>query len=441
MIKESIEFKIERYFLDKRIEVIDRLIPISPKILKKISPLKGAIDSRGDEDTPPMNLTAEDNDAELDEIYSPSKLNYYSDANVVVSLYKSNNDDKDKEQLLSINESVTQDLFFRARIDLSILNYTDCDINDKCCVKIMAYYEKNKFDYANINSATNLSKVKMIHAYLLRSVPQYRYLYEINKLYNLGYKKEHLMVWVADKSLFEQDKEKIIDKVIKFINKDLNVSSYKDYAVLKKWLYESKGFGKIVKKYKEKQSSCFAIMEEEDGLKYFALSGIHECERNKGDENYDKIIKVAIELLSVLAKRQCSETDVFKEYCGYKWAYLNDDVLRYVDTTNKYNPMHITYINTPTSLGSHLTAPGNSWEDFRANNGRYFSCCEKKILAHSNNAKDKIFYVRWKPCDLCIPAMFKTKGKKTVHAFAKDFKSYKANKYKDNISIQVYPSA
>lgn len=167
---------------------------------------------------------------------------------------------------------------------------------------------------------------------------------------------------------------------------------------------------KLIKKYAEK--GCFAIMKAENTL-YFSLSGIYDYEPGKGKGHKRK-----------------NDIEKFAEFINeklfsklYQWARLTDSTKRYTKIIRKGSNNSLKKEISPSVMLSEDIDKGI--ED--CEKGLTYGCCERKMLAMCNDSNiDKVIFSRWAPCDKCIPALEKEKGKIEVFALNKDFAEWKA---------------
>ncbi len=428
MKKKAIRLSIKKKLNDKDIEVTEMFEPYSLEVLQEISSLKEVINKDKNNYKSSKGLDAdiyrdiesvievEDNEIinDVNDIYAPSEFDYFSDAIAVTALCRSKGQYSAGLQEIFESEMISQEFFFRAKVDLSMIINTDINKEGDDFKRFSKYCERRNLK-SRLEEGIIANSDSNVYRYILRNIPMYRYLMSVKKLHKLPFTSKDMQ----EIAIYGDEKLDIKHN----FSKDLIDKTKTMYETLKSELAQRYVIDNIGTKY-TKKDGCFAIMEDTNGKKYFALSGNGDYKPDK--KSYPQYKRVADKLAEALT--------------GYRWANLTDDVLSYVD----YDPNYGADIalQDPVSLKDCLKGMGDNWDLFKNKKGGYYSCCERKIFAHSNNNADKTFYVRWEPCEKCIPAMFQTSGTKTVHAFAKDFKSYKANKYKDNISIQVYhPSA
>lgn len=165
------------------------------------------------------------------------------------------------------------------------------------------------------------------------------------------------------------------------------------------------GFSKKIReKYTEKQG-CFGIMELNEDLNYFSLSGTMDYYGSKWKvKNYMQFKRLKAIIMSLFDLKK------------YQYFPMMDDTLRYKkDLNNNYLPIELV----------------NDTEGDFEKIKQYYSCCERKMQARYNDYTcAKIFYSRWEPCDGCIPALKREAGKIRVFALAKNFKDWEKNKSK-----------
>lgn len=141
-----------------------------------------------------------------------------------------------------------------------------------------------------------------------------------------------------------------------------------------------------------KRGNCVAIMEANNN-KWFTLSGLD----NTGvlSESNDDIYNLG-QNLSML---------------GFSYSRLTGDVMRYT----KYNNIDCTnhpFLMTPVQL---------SQDTDRDNQKKEYTCCERKLLASEPNAPDYKFFIKYKPCKRCLPAMAHKNITSFIYATEKGF--------------------
>ena len=127
---------------------------------------------------------------------------------------------------------------------------------------------------------------------------------------------------------------------------------------------------------KKGHGSCVAIMDV-DNRKWYTLSGLDD--KSVLDAGSDDIYTLAQKL----------------SMPGFTYARLNRDVVRYTeynDTTLTNHP----FLSNPVKL-SQDPNPLEQQDDY--------SCCERKLLASAPNGNNYRFFIKYKPCKRCLPAM------------------------------------
>lgn len=179
-------------------------------------------------------------------------------------------------------------------------------------------------------------------------------------------------------------------------------------------VFNSKIRQRLKRKYYE-TSGCFGIMES--GLNsYFAFSGIGDYEgKLKCIGTNDDIEKLAS-----LVNRELFSNN-------YIWARLTDGTKRYTEVIRDKFENNGTkkYIVTPIELGSD-TEVG----DF-SSIGFTYGCVERKMQAKCNlNNFKKKYFIRWAPCDKCIPSL---KDEKDCEVYALNTDSMEWSLFKRSI--------
>ncbi len=176
---------------------------------------------------------------------------------------------------------------------------------------------------------------------------------------------------------------------------------------------------KVLGNYK-KGSGCFAIMTEVGGKNYFSFSNVREhIHYTSTKDQYEDLAKILMETIFDSGTK-VPIADVRKHDCGYlyNWAYVSDETMRYLPL-GEWNAQKTAYLSTPVALkdDSDITDMDNDKEKI----GTSYGCCERKMLAFSNNSLDKIFYARWAPCARCMPAMVSDTCEIKIYALAERF--------------------
>lgn len=154
----------------------------------------------------------------------------------------------------------------------------------------------------------------------------------------------------------------------------------KEYEEIQEQLKEAYvGYKKIVNK-----GGCFAICVA-GGRKIYALSGNDYKNGSISSGRYlDEDAGLQLEKIANF---------INLESIGYERAVLNDDTMNYI----KSSGVRI-YFEDAVSLKN----------DFRSEhyNIRNYTCCERKILSILDSSDNNLkFFIRYKPCQKCVPAM------------------------------------
>ena len=155
---------------------------------------------------------------------------------------------------------------------------------------------------------------------------------------------------------------------------------------------------------KEGHGSCVAIMDV-DNRKWFTLSGLD----NK------RVLNAGSDDIYTLAQKLSMP--------GYSYARLNENVVRYTRYNNA-NPDYHPFLNNPVQL---------SQDPDRLSQQDDYSCCERKLLASDPNGINYRFFIKYKPCKRCLPAMAHDNIISHVYAHEKGF--YNQNETIKNIRI------
>ena len=152
-------------------------------------------------------------------------------------------------------------------------------------------------------------------------------------------------------------------------------------------------------KYME-HDRCFAIAQNNDSI-YFSFSGLWDV-----DGDFKKGI-------DVIAKK--INHDLFDDKA--KWCILTPDVLNYVDIKSPNNQDECIYINPP--------------EYYPGEDARFFSCCERKILAQQQDLTKYNLFVMFSPCYKCAKPLYE--NYKSITCLLNYEDDERKKKYKDNL--------
>lgn len=143
---------------------------------------------------------------------------------------------------------------------------------------------------------------------------------------------------------------------------------------------------------KEGRGSCVAIMDA-DGRKWYTLSGLDNT----------SVLQAGSDEIYMLGQQLSMP--------GFSYARLNGDVVRYTKYNNTNLSNHPFLIN-PVKLSQDPDAL-NQQDDY--------SCCERKLLASDPNGDHYEFFIKYKPCKRCLPAMAQRNIISHVYAHEKGF--------------------
>lgn len=143
---------------------------------------------------------------------------------------------------------------------------------------------------------------------------------------------------------------------------------------------------------KEGRGNCVAIMDADD-CKWYTLSGLDNT----------SVLHAGSDEIYMLG-RQLSMP-------GYSYARLNGDVVRYTEY-NDTNLANHPFLNNPVKLSQDLN---------RIQQQDDYSCCERKLLASAPNGNHYEFFIKYKPCKRCLPAMAQDNIISHVYAREKGF--------------------
>lgn len=185
-------------------------------------------------------------------------------------------------------------------------------------------------------------------------------------------------------------------------------------------------------------NGCFAIMKK-DTKGYFALSGVYDYPNNTDRIETDEYWQSYITMKGLADEINLK---IFKS--EYVWCDLIDDVLTYYSHENLVlsKLKNAKLLDKPVKLIDFIDNSPNEWLDVISKpTYRLFSCCEKKLLAQLNDEtySSLDFYIRYRPCHLCMPPMFEivNKGKSMVYSLADSFKELKSSKDLKEITSDI----
>lgn len=177
----------------------------------------------------------------------------------------------------------------------------------------------------------------------------------------------------------------------------------------------------VLNRYKDKES-CFAMLIEKGGINYFSFSNVNEYEKYETKYPFEDLAKKLME--TVLDPSKIVPIgDVRRHIYMFNWAYLSDSTLRYNGLGERDE--NANYLSKPVELGNDSDIL--DWENQKGDIGTSYACCERKILAFSNNKHNKTFFVRWAPCFKCRPALVSSSYNLKIYALANDYNSWIAS--------------
>ncbi len=156
--------------------------------------------------------------------------------------------------------------------------------------------------------------------------------------------------------------------------------------------------------------NCVAIMQA-GNEKWFTLSGLDDT--NVLAESDDKIYELG---------QQLSMPE-------FKYARLTGDVLRYTIYMGTDPITHKDY-NHPF-LHNYVELSND--QDIQTQ-GKEYTCCERKLLACVPNAQKYNFFIKYKPCKRCLPAMAHDNIVSNIYATEKGF--YDQNETIKTITVE-----
>lgn len=219
-----------------------------------------------------------------------------------------------------------------------------------------------------------------------------KFINRINKLYDLKLSNADKRKMVLSMENERVELSSLISKnVCNICNKQDKINRWKEtetiFRKLKKFLYSIKWEEKCYeKKYSKNDKGCFAIMSNESDKIYFALSGYE-----KNNIKLKTFADVVFNYLNTSIKASTSNKQ--NNNIIYKWACLVNSTKRYV---NGYKDNY------------YLLSQPEEYQNFSGSEiEMYYSCCERKLLEFFEIDNNRLLFVRWKPCYMCIPALYK----------------------------------
>lgn len=201
------------------------------------------------------------------------------------------------------------------------------------------------------------------------------------------YKAENLKAsYILNRNVRIAFSQILLDCCNYLVRKIAQIPTPKNMLAMADFFNETKNSVKGIGKFKKKGPGCFAIMENNSGNVYYALSG-----QKSEESNFDNLAKELENKVLNSSATRCTVTD-------------NMVYFSYVQMTN-----HPTFVYRPTLFKDRL----NKSEDV-------YACCERKILANPDVHVDNKFFIRWAPCERCRPALINRYDK--IYAFAESSK-------------------
>lgn len=336
--------------------------------------------------TDPMNL------------FETSLYDYYCEARAVSEMENSVSNESPHEYE---DRYLLPQLFFKqAKVDMSLLLRSSVN-NVHLDLDIDSSYD-SVLDYLKHNNP--LLKKTILNEFLSRL--RRLYLRDLNKIDVL--------------KLFIENPLKLTILIHEGVESYLN-SDYSDYNSLKKIISNTDGL--VYYQDKKKSRGCFAIMKcENEG--FFSFSGFLDYHGpNKRITGFSKIKESRQKAIINLATN-------FAQKTNYIWARLKDDTRKYVD----YNQA-LVFLDQPQMLKYENLCV--SVKDLSSILGLY-SCCERKLLLCGENKKcNKDFYIRWVPCEKCIPALMDYQGLKYIYAYSNNYDDLIKHNFKGELKLRM----
>lgn len=368
----------------------------------------------------------------------------------ILELVDWHNDDKLEDEIREFYVLVTEYLLqdstepiMLAELDRSIDRYTNYNFNPRVNQSIVKI-----FDWLNTLISEELtdaqkkdinSLVRKELSLLPKKLGQHYddkrvYIKYLRRMYNIDYDKRNIYELILNNQYFEEKKQDIFNKLIRstveynsmipdvedidYAYRINQLESFFDNTM--NYVKEKTEIGKkILSKYNKDNRGCFALMKTSNNIVYFSFSGLLDYEHDTRANNYNQL--AALVLNKVLdTSNSVKSRDVRNHNGTFRWAYLNDHTLRYVDqVANGVDT--VIYLGAPIELKDELSSA--TWKSFKKTD-RSYGCCERKILSFSKDHTYKDFYIRWAPCKKCCPALIDDAGAITTYAYSYNFDTW-----------------
>ncbi len=334
-----------------------------------------------------------------------SLYDYYSDAKAICRMAEVEGITSDELPNEYYDKELLSRLYYKqVKIDLSIL------------LRIPQIEPEESVPSTNYRNYVN--RLKYYHGSYLGYLINYASY--LQRVYKVG--KSHLDTL----RMLISKVPKLIESLIEKIN---NLESA-DYCRLRDAINIYKYDLKYSKRYQDDEKDgrgCFAILKI-DGERnvFFAISDYYDYvdtdakvmnyyqEKPRRKKKIDAIVKLAEEISRKL---------------NLTWCRLCDNTLKYVDENSDHS---LTFLTSSKKLSAALLEKKSTSSILQS-----YSCCERKLFAKCSPLEINKFYIRWFPCEKCIPAFCDFQGTTYVYAFAKDFHEWKRKGYIGEIKIQA----
>lgn len=257
-----------------------------------------------------------------------------------------------------------------------------------------------------------------------------KFIKRLNSVHGLKQTKHAIFKMVVSEEEFRNRKIDIFCKIIhNTIENNCKIPKISDvefkvkFNQLRKFFWDNEclqgrsTIGKRVLNNYKQRDGCFAIMVEEGGKKYFSFSNVNEYEKYSSKDQYEDLACILMEKVFDPTIK-VSVGDVRKHVYAFNWAYVSDMTLRYLPLGEK-NADKAEYLVMPIAL--KYDPDIHNIEDDKSKIGTSYGCCERKMLAFSNNALNLTFFTRWAPCERCRPAMMSGLNTVKIYALAEKF--------------------
>lgn len=314
-----------------------------------------------------------------EDIDIPSLFDYLSDIHVVSDWYVllENNERDSSYDVISTNEMSSRLLL-------------DCS---KIIISIILCFNTNK----DLNNS---------EGYELR----FGFLQAIRKKYSLSINDDYL------EKIAKGDNRNVLDLLNQIIRATIvlinQTDAEKKFQKMEEFI-RSVNVDVSLHKWRNK-NGCYAIMTEEDGTPFFALSSVKDYHIDKECDRFSQLANEIIACFDNTYNKKVGDPRLSTN--KIRWAFLNDNVESFFSGK--------TRLKEPIVLSADNRI--NDWEKNKGEIGRDYGCCERKLFSFTQKNKINTFYIRWAPCYKCEPAFEQSLSRYKFAYF--DFKDYLKSK-------------